>query len=177
MNIPVKLLLRIGILLMAAGSAILGAVLVSTRFPYSESGSSQLAAYGENGNMRYLDVRDYEERILVPMNFTGSFSIYDYEGMRKLWNGLNEPQMVFPVDGPTIVDFKPSYRGFYLLLLRSEYGEMVNLEQSFVAKSGVEPYSLRDSAFVVVSGLAFSLVVGVAWKLTEWRAYRLERLR
>jgi hypothetical protein len=177
MNIPFKLLLRIGILLMAAGSAILGAVLMSTRFPYSESGSSQLAAYGKDGNIRYLNVRNYEERILVPMDFTGSFSIYDYEGMRKLWNGLNEPQMVFAVDGPTVMDFIPSYRGFYLLILRSEYSEMVNLEQSFVAKSGVEPDSLRDGALVVVSGLVFSLIVGVAGKITQQRAQRSERLR
>lgn len=178
MKVPFKLLLRLGILVMAVGTAILGAVLVTTAFPVTVSLQTQLNAFGEEGDIRYLNVRDYELRILVPMNFTGSLSIYDYGGMQRLWD-LNQdvPQMFFALTGPSIEDFRPSHRGFYLILLRSDYNDSVNLQTSFVGFSGMEPDSFNDSVLIIFCGVALSVVAGVGGWLADRRVHRLERLR
>lgn len=178
MKIPFKLLLRLGILVLAVGTAILGAVLVSTGYPVTVSLSTPLNANGEAGDIKYLNVRDYEVRILVPMNFTGSLSVYDYGGMQRLLDlNQDEPQMYFPLTGPSIVDFRPPHRGFYLVLLRSDYNDSIELQLSFVGFTGIEPDSLNDSALIIACGAVLSVVSGIGGKLVDWRAHRLERLR
>lgn len=120
-------------------------------------------AHEDYSSVKYLCVRDYEIRIAVPPNFNGVLLIYDYDGMKSLLvHGVDEPKINIAINGPSIVDFTPVRRGYYLLLLRSLMDDMIDLGISFVGKSGLEPDTLQDALIIASSGLTLSIGFAIA---------------
>jgi len=150
-------------LLSIAGMAVLFATWQSTTFPVTTHLSTSLRAHEDYSSIRYLSVRDYEIRISVPPNFEGELLIYDYEGMKRLLvQEVDEPKMNIVVNGPSIVDFRPVRRGYYLLLLRNLMNDSVDLGISFVGKPGIEPDTLQDAVLTASLGLVLSIVFAIS---------------
>ena len=162
MRRPFKLLLRASFLMLIAGLVMFGATLLGTPPGVTGHESTTLAAHEEYGSIQYLSVRPYEIRIIVPSKFEGALLIYDYEGMKQLLvYGVDSPQENFVIKGPSIVDFTPGYRGYYLFLYRSLIDEMVNLEIGLVGKSVIEPDTLRDAGVIASLGLSLSVIFAI----------------
>lgn len=172
-----KLLLRFGLIVFVAGASVLMAALASTTVPVTTQVNTPLNAHEEYGAIYYLNVRDYEIRISVPWNFSGSFLVYNYDGIMGFCGGdVDKFQMEFAVQGPSIVDFKPLYRGFYMLMIKSNYDGSVNLGLGIVGKPGVEPDTLRDGGIILSAGLAVSAALALIGFRGKW-LQRFERFR
>jgi hypothetical protein len=113
-----------------------------------------------------LHNRPYEIRILVPEEFNGTFCIINYEGIKKLTEGTKTSILEQTLEGPILIDFKPSRRGAYMFTVESKVSERVSGSIGLVEKEAINQDLLVDSTIIFLFGLAMILVTALS-KLTK----------
>lgn len=121
----------------------------------------EVSAYGTNIFVTNLYNRPYEIRIVVPDEFTGVFSILDYEGIKRLTEGTKKPVLEQTVEGSSLVNFTPNRRGAYMFLIESRVSDNVSGSIGQIEKAAMSQDLLVDSAIIVVFGFAMMLTAAL----------------
>jgi hypothetical protein len=113
-----------------------------------------------------LHNRPYEIRILVPKEFSGTFCILNYEGIKKLTEGIETPMLEQTLEGSSIIDFTPNRRGAYMFLIESKVSKIISGSIGLVEKEAISQDLLLDSTIIILSGLAILLIAALSQHLS-----------
>ena len=164
-----RVLFRSGICIIIIGLSIFLANLTSTLRGSTSSVSFEVPANGTSMIVIELHNRPYEIRILVPKEFSGTFCILNYEGIKKLTEGTETPTLEQTLEGSSLIDFTPNRRGAYMFLVESKVSEIVSGSIGLVEKEAISQDLLVDSTIIILSGLAIMLVVALSKSIKSSR--------
>jgi hypothetical protein len=128
--------------------------------------SFEVPANGTSIIVIELHNRPYEIRILVPKEFSGTFCILNYEGIKKLTEGIETPMLEQTLEGSSIIDFTPNRRGAYMFLIESKVSKIISGSIGLVEKEAISQDLLLDSTIIILSGLAILLIAALSQHLS-----------
>lgn len=153
--------LRIGICIATVGVAIFLGNLTASLVGFSSHSPISIPADGRENLVEDFSSRPYEIRLVVPDEFKGTLTIFDYEGIRGLTKGIKTPLMKKTTEGPMLVDFTPNRRGAYMMLIESKISKQMMGSINLVEKEAVSQDMLGDSLLIISFGLAIVAVTFV----------------
>jgi len=109
----------------------------------------------------YLSDRPYELRVLVADDFNGTFYIFNYEGIEKLTEEVETPVLERTIRGSQLIDFTPSRRGAYMIIIESQVPITASGAISTVEKEALSQDIQTDSAIIILVGLATALIASI----------------
>jgi len=153
---------RIGIVIAVIGLSVFFANLTASVSGFSH-GTSHIGieAYRTYIELTQLRSRPIEIRITFPDDFKGIFYIFNYEGTRKLTEGIKTPKLEQTIDGPQLVDFKPNRRGAYLFIIESNVSTTMYGSLGIIEKKGISRDMLSDSIVITLVGITTALVANI----------------
>jgi hypothetical protein len=162
---------RTGACVTIIGLFILSANLTASLRGSTTSGNFTVQPNGRHIYVTYLSNRPYELRVLVADDFNGTFNILNYEGIEKLTEGVEMPLLERALRGPQLIDFTPSRRGAYMIIIENHVQDTASGAISTVEKETLSPDIQTDSAAIILLGLAIVLLASIPdlrKHLTKW---------
>lgn len=156
-----RVLFRTGVCIIIIGLSIFLANLTSTLRGSTIFVSVEVPACGTDILVIELHNRPYEIRILVPEGFHGTFRIFDYEGIKKITEGIQTPSLEQTLEGSILIDFTPNRRGAYMFLVESKVSEIASGSIGLVEKGAISQDIQIDSAIIAIIGLATILTAAL----------------
>lgn len=117
-----------------------------------------IPANGTEMLVTYLSNRPHEIRVVIPRNFNGTLYIFDYEGIKRLSDGITVAKIEKAINGPFLIDFTPNRRGPYMILIESKISTQVGGSINFIEKGAISQDIQGDSLVIILFGLA---VIGI----------------
>jgi len=146
---------------MIVGLFVLVANLTASLRGSTMSGNFTVQPNGRYIYVTYLSNRPYELRVLVADDFNGTFYIFNYEGIKKLTEGVETPLLERTIRGSQLIDFAPSRRGAYMIIIESQVPIATSGAISTVEKEALSQDIQTDSAIIILVGLATALIASI----------------
>jgi hypothetical protein len=86
----------------------------------TSQGNFQVPPKGRHIEVIEFKNRPYEIRILVQGDFNGTLYLFNFEGIKKLTEGIQAPIIEQIIEGPLLIDFTPNRRGAYMFIIESK---------------------------------------------------------
>lgn len=146
---------------MIIGFLILLANLTASLKGFTNSGNFAVQPNERYIYVTYLSNRPYELRILVADDFNGTLYIFNYEGMKKLTEGVEIPLSERAIRGPQLIDFTPSRRGAYMIIIESQVSVTASGVISTVEAETLSQDIQTDSAMIILFGLGTAVLASI----------------
>lgn len=153
-----RLLLRTGICIIIIGSAILFATITATVTTFYGTSGFTTPANGAYLKIIAFRNRPYEFRITAPRSFEGTLSLFNYEGIRNLAEGIRTPILEEPIQGSTLIDYTVGRRGAYAILIESHVSNEIDGTLNWVEKEAISQDMMWDSTIIIIIGLAVIII-------------------
>ena len=153
-----RFLLRIGICIIIVGVTILFANVTVTSRGSISTGNFRTSPNGTDVRLVTLRNRPHEIRISAPKAFRGTFSLLNYEGIRKLAEGTKTPILEETIKGSILIDYTPNRRGAYLILIESHVSTQTEGSIGLVQKEGLSQDVMLDSTIIIMVGFTLTMI-------------------
>lgn len=153
-----KFLLRVGFCIIIVGVTILFANVTVSQRGYTSPGNFRTSPNGTDVRLVTLRNRPYEIRISVPKAFRGTFYLLNYEGIRELIEGTKTPILEETIKGSTLIDYTPTRRGAYLILIESHVSTQTEGSIGLVEKEALSQDMMLDSTIIIIFGFTLTMI-------------------
>jgi hypothetical protein len=152
---------RIGVCIITVGLFVLFANLTASLRSSTSSGNFTVQPNARYIYVTYLSNRPYELRVLVADDFNGTLYILNYEGIERLTEGVEIPLLKRALRGPQLIDFTPSRRGAYMIIIESQIPDIASGAISTVEEETLSQDIQTDSVAIVLLGLVVVLLASI----------------
>ncbi len=143
---------------------IIGLTIILADVTMSLGGSSGYSNFSVHPNGTYVQLvsplrnRRYEIRVTVPKAFLGTLYLFNYEGIRRLAEGVRTPMLEEAINGSTLIDFKIDRRGAYLIMIESHVASETEGGLGLVEYGASSQDLIFDCTIIIIVGAAMALL-------------------
>jgi len=154
-----RFLFRTGICIM-----IIGLTIILADVTMSLGGSSGYSNFSIPSNGTYVELiaplrnRRYEIRVMAPKAFLGTLYLFNYEGIRRLAEGVRTPILEETINGSTLIDYTIDRRGAYMIMIESHVSTETEGGLGLVEYGALSRDLIFDSTIIIIIGMAVALL-------------------